>query len=254
MNKVDRKRVSDHFRRSIPTYDQDAIVQKEVGSYLVKNLEKYPEIRFERVLEIGCCTGSMTEMLCKAQDVANIWVNDLVKECAISAADRISTMVVQAHIASGDIEQIALPENLDLVISSSTFQWVQNLPECFEKIALALHDSGYLVFSMFGVGTMQQVRELLGVGLSYVTDNELSDMLANHFIIEDIEVLPYQIYFSTPRDVLRHIQKTGVGGVVEYRWTPSRLKAFEKRYRECYGDGKGIPVSYNAINVVARKK
>lgn len=254
MNTIDPQKVSNHFKRSIGTYDDGAVVQKNVGSNLIGLLDNFPQIYYDRVLEIGCCTGSMTEMLCRNNMIKQLWLNDLVAECTEVAAERIGSHVVQTHCLGGDISTTAIPDNLDLVISASTFQWIEDLPRCFDIFCKSLNDRGYLVFSLFAKGTMQQVRELLGIGLSYLDAIELANILKRNFVIEHIKTTPHTLHFKNPREVLRHIQKTGVGGAGDFFWTPSRLRKFESDYIHKFGNGQGVPLDYVSISVIAKKK
>lgn len=253
MKQSDLKRISDHFRRSIHTYDDGARVQKEVGDHLVSLIREYPDISFERVLEIGCCTGSMTESICRAYSLGELWVNDLVPECCEHTVGRVRDLVATIHSAPGNVESLVIPPHLDLVVSSSTFQWLDELSSCFTRIAEALQEGGFLVFSMFGPGTMYQVKELTGVGLCYTSENALIEMLQRDFAVLNCTSSRYRIFFPTPREVLRHIQQTGVGGVGSFRWTPGKLKKFEKEYAERFGEDQGMPLDYVSIFAVAKK-
>ncbi len=247
-------RISKRFQRSINSYENDAQVQKKVSDSLLALMAAYPEIVYHRVLEIGCCTGAMTENVCTAFSPSEIFVNDLVAECCLSTVERIRDFVGNAYPVPGNAESIDLPSQLDLVVSSSTFQWLTHLPSFFRRISDALNDQGHLIFSQFGPGTMVQIKELLGVGLCYTEETELAAIVREKFSVEQIESSQYRLYFQTPREVLKHIQKTGVGGVTDFRWTPSSLRSFERNYQDRFGEDKGIPLDYVSTSVVARKK
>lgn len=254
MTAIDHDLISARFRRGIATYDEAARVQKGVGDCLVSGIADYPEIKFGKVLEIGCCTGSMTHTLCSRYSVNELWLNDLVPECCERAAIRVESLVGRIHALPGDIESLLLPAKLDLVVSSSTFQWLLQLKSCLAKISESLRDGGYLVFSMFGPGTMSQLKQLIEVGLCYTEATEVEDMLKENFIILKFMSYRYRIYFDTPRDVLRHVQQTGVGGAGSYRWTPGKLRKFEKQYRERFGEAQGVPLDYVSFSAVAKKR
>lgn len=254
MTAIEHTLISARFRRSMDTYDEAAEVQKGVGDSLISEVAEYPEITFGRVLEIGCCTGSMTETLCGRYAVDELWLNDLVPECCERAALRVEGLAGKVRTLPGDIESLLLPAGLDLVISSSTFQWLRHLQSCLAKISETLRDGGHLVFSMFGPGTMRQVKELTGVGLRYTGERELARMLRENFLILGLTTTRYRLHFETSREVLRHIQRTGVGGTGSFRWTPGRLKQFEREYRERFGEKQGLPLDYVSISAVAKKK
>ncbi len=255
MRGIDSKRVSERFRRSLASYDREAVVQREVGEHLVALLGDRGDLRSDRVLDIGCCTGAVTEILCAAHPVRTLFLNDLVAECCHYAARRLALRVVDAvETLPGNIETITLPDSLDLVVSSSTFQWVEDLAGCLRKIAGALLPGGYLACSLFGPGTMAQFKELTGIGLDYLSERQLSAVLTPAFEIVHMEEQHRTVRFAEPREILRHIQLTGVGGVGSFRWTPSRLRRFERLYRERYGDRLGVPLDYAPIFVIAKKR
>lgn len=254
MNSSRQQRIIEHFRRSIQSYDEGAKVQKMVGDTLIAKMTAHGDIQYGRVLEVGCCTGSMTEMLCRKKSVAELWLNDLVPECCYRSATRVAALAGDVHPLSGNIEQLSVPDGLDLIISSSTFQWLRDLPAAFDKFAISLKDHGFLAFTMFGPGTMHQVRELIGIGLDYTNESDLATMLKKNFSLLEFESSSCTLHFHTPREVLRHIQATGVGGAGTYQWTPGRLRAFDHEYRLRFGTEKGIPLDYVSTCVIARKE
>lgn len=251
----DKEKIIRCFKRAHTSYDDNGIIQKKVGDELVGLLSKYPEIQFKRVLEIGCCTGVMTETLCRQHPIETLFVNDLVSEFEQTVDSRISSPIrPQLEFLFGDIEKLALPEDLDLVISSSTFQWLENLGLLFNRIADSLNSNGYLVFSLFGPGTLKEFRQLTGIGLHYHQPDDLIEQLKNRFKVKKVKKREETLYFTTPHLVLKHFQATGVGGVSEYRWASKSLKKFEKEYEEQFGIAAGVPVSYVSSLVVAEKR
>ena len=253
--KIDKQKVARSFLRGKSTYDSHAKIQHKVSKNLVERLSLYPHIQYRRVLEIGCCTGNLTEMLLQNFSTEALFLNDLVPTFYEQVADRISHFKESEIIPMfGDIEALELPQDLDLVVSSATFQWLNDLPYLFSRIAEALQDGGYLAFSIFGPGTLQEFKEVTGIGLEYSSVGYILDALEERFSIEEQESNSDQLFFSTPREILRHLQATGVGGVQEYRWTPSKIRNFEKTYYENHGSSAGVPVTYISSYVIASKR
>ena len=250
----DRGQIAERFRRSLATYDEEASIQREVGVLLLDLLEDVPDLRYRRVLEIGCGTGLMTGELCRRQEVDQLYLNDLVDEFCQSAAERVAAGVGQVCSLAGDIESRQLPSDLDLIISSSTFQWLADLPAMFAKCATALDSGAYLAFALFGPGTMAEIRHLTGVGLDYWDEEQLRAALAPHFRTMTVKHRSRRLYFTRVRDILRHIQRTGVSGVRRYRWTPRTLRQFEATYEKLNRTSEGLPLSYEAIAIIAQKK
>ena len=57
---IDKSLVKKRFSKSLKTYDDNAIVQKQMAEKLVDFL---PKKEFNSVLEIGCATGLLTKQL-----------------------------------------------------------------------------------------------------------------------------------------------------------------------------------------------
>ena len=254
-NHLDKEKIARSFLRGKETYDQHAKVQRKVGRRLVDMLGGYPSMHFDRVLEIGCCTGAMTEMFLTSHTAGRLYLNDLVPEfyeiVRERFADQASTTIVPLF---GDIERLDLPSDLDLVLSSSTFQWLVDLPGFLIKISKALKLNGYLAFSLFGPGTLTEFRQLTGVGLTYAALGDYLDLLEKNFVLEFVDTEKHQLFFTSPREVLRHLQATGVGGVGEFRWTSKKLRDFEEEYIGRFGTAAGIPVTYVTSYVIASRR
>ncbi len=252
---LDKDKIANCFLRGKSTYDEHAAVQKKVSRKLINLLSDYPEISFERVLEIGCCTGSMTEELVNHHRIGRLYLNDLVEEFFVSVEKRLPEEVVgRIEPIFGDIETLELPGNLDLIISSATFQWLVKLNSFFQKVSNALNDNGFLVFSIFGPGTLQEFKKLTGVGLEYPSLGTMLSLLEKNFRIDFADTYKDVLYFPTPREILRHLQYTGVGGVSNHRWTSQTLLEFEANYVKEFGGAEGVPVSFVSSIVVASKK
>lgn len=252
---INKEKIARSFSKGKATYDTHARIQRRVSEKLVEKIRAYRDISFSRVLEIGCCTGTLTELLVRSFKVDKLFLNDLVEEFYDDVQSRLSPS--EAGVLKpmfGDIEQLSLPNNLDLVVSSATFQWLEDLPALFASIAESLSPSGYLAFSIFGPGTLTEFREVTGIGLDYRPIGAVLDILAEKFIIEEEESRKDQLFFATPREILKHLQATGVGGVQEYTWTPGALRTFEKEYYEKFGDSSGVPVTYMSSYIVASKR
>jgi malonyl-CoA O-methyltransferase len=251
---LDKQLVADSFKASAATYDENAIVQKEISLKLINYLHDCNALHISRVLEIGCCTGILTEMLVKAKDIKIMYLNDIVPEFCSKTGEHIKKYVDQVDCIPGDIERCSLPEGLDMVISSATFQWMSDLPALFKNIHNALCQDGYLVFSIFGPGTMQEISSLTGRSLQYHSRERLTEMMEGKFNIITMQNEKRQIFFPNVRSVLQHIQRTGVGGLGRTKWMPGKYKAFEKQYSSRFASDKGYPVTYASTFVVAKKK
>ncbi len=252
---LNKERIAHCFRQAMATYDLHATVQRQVSSRLLALAGQFPAISYERVLEIGCCTGMLTQMLCQDHRVETLFLNDLVPDFAASVMARIPEERMP-HLLPffGDIEILSLPDGLTLAISSATFQWLADLPDFLQRLAQGMGEHGFLAFSIFGPGTLAEFTELTGVGLDYRSPEEIAGLLERDFILEQMETDQNRLLLPTPRDVLHHLRATGVGGLRDYRWTKSALRSFEQEYQVRFGTPDGVPVTYASTCFIARRK
>ncbi len=253
MLQLDKQLVAQSFKASGATYEENATVQRQISRQLVNLLQAVDPIPSGRILEIGCCTGILTELLVGQVAVDTLYLNDIVEEFCAETSKRIGGRVEHVQSLPGDIEQCCLPEELDMVISSATFQWMTDLPALFAKFYLALRDSGYLVFSIFGPGTMGEISALTGRSLPYHEPDNLRRMVADRFRIISMHSEIARIYFPSVREVLLHIRQTGVGGLGRRTILPGKFKEFTRQYRSRFATDKGFPVTYASTFVVAQK-
>lgn len=255
-HQIDKSLVADSFKASWATYEEKAIVQKVISRQLVSFLGAICRNSFTNALEIGCCTGYMTEALCYKFGIKNIYVNDLVSEFCVQTCERLrkSDCSVDPIPFAGDIESLDLPNKLDLVVSSSTLQWMSDLGGLLERIRLALVSEGYLAFTIFGNGTMREISSITGRGLHYHSEEQLREMVAAIFDVELFTTDTSVLHFPSVRAILRHIQQTGVSGIGRNKWTKSSLTLFEQTYKQRYQDEKGLPLTYSSHYVIAKKK
>ena len=142
----DKDKIRLRFARAAATYDNEAVIQLKVAEKLMALLGKYVITPPSRVLEIGSCTGLLTARLHKMfNDMATLYVNDLVPDFQTMVSERLDHDPRLVFLA-GDIEQLDIPDNLDLVVSSSTLHWLEDLPTLFRKLNSRLVPAAPFVF------------------------------------------------------------------------------------------------------------
>lgn len=252
---LNKDKIARCFLRARESYDREAKVQEELRQELCDLLAGAGGIDFSRVLEIGCCTGGLTELLCSRYHPEKLYVNDLVEEFAEVVADRLEPGCMGAfEPLFGDIEQIQLPDRLSLVVSSATFQWLVNLDTFLDNVARALAPKGMLAFSLFTPGTLAEFREITGVGLNYRGRDEIRGLLEERFTVVEEKQIDSVLYFKSASDILHHLRATGVGGVSEHHWSKKGLLRFEELYETRFREKQGLPVSYAACCYLAVRR
>ncbi len=237
------------------TYDASAKVQNRLADRLLHILDVVPDTAFASVLEIGCCTGTLTEKLCAAKPVQQIYCNDLVPEFEEILQTKFSTGSVVKRVPwFGDIETVTLPADINLVISGATFQWLSDLPAFIKRLGGELHSGSWLAFSLFNFGTLKEFSTVTNVELEYIEDLALKKILQMDFELVRDESYEDTLYFPTVREILGHIRETGIGGVSEYKWNKNSLQRFETVYKKQFSTTRGIPVSYSSSCYLLKKR
>ncbi|WP_264212968.1 malonyl-ACP O-methyltransferase BioC [Leisingera thetidis] len=252
----DQGRIRQSFRRGLDSYHRSASVQADIAARLAGMLQAQGAPRqIGAALEFGCGTGHLTRQLLQRFETGSLILNDLVPEaaCALRALD--GTVPAQARFEPGPIETLPLPQDLDLIASASTVQWIPDLPALTARLAARLKPGGWLALSGFGRG---QFRELAALGSaaaapSYLDAAEWRAVLPESMEILAIEQRPAVLEFGTALELLKHLRQTGVNGHAQHSWSRRRLRDFEAAYRAQFGRDGRLPLTYDPVLLAARK-
>jgi malonyl-CoA O-methyltransferase len=253
---LDQVRVERSFRRGLQTYHDHAVVQARVARQLAQMLAgSGAPPRMDQMLEFGCGTGHLTGALLDRFAVGRLTLNDLVPLAAAEAAGLARGRGVESNILPGPVEALPLPGGQDLIAAASAIQWVEDIPALLSRLAERLRPGGWLALSGFGRGHFRELAEL-GSGAAapgYADAEEWRGMMPAGLEIAEVRQEEIRMLFPTARDLLRHLQRTGVNGQARGRWTRSRLARFEQDYRRAFGQQDGLPLTYDAVWVLARR-
>ncbi len=254
---IDKQLVRERFARSLGSYQAEAVVQQAMAAELAEMIcREHSPASFGRVLEVGSGSGAFTAELLKRSLVLSYYANDLAEESrAWVQAVFNRFQPEESHFLAGDIESLeALPSGLDLVVSSATLQWLDDLEGFFTKMALHLKPGGMLAFSTFSTGNMQEISTLEGVGLSYHTLGELEALAGRHFDLVASKEDRQRMEFCSPEAVLHHIRQTGVNGLVRSSWTKSRYEQFISAYRNAFSSGEMVYLTYHPVYCCMKRR
>ena len=258
-------KIQQSFRRSLKTYDENAFVQLEIAETLIKVFSGHciHTRHFPQVLELGCGTGFLTKALLNAYSVQELYLNDLVEECEPVLVEQLRSFVgKQLHsweFVSGDINKLNINEQYNLVCSSSSLQWVNDLPVVLMKIASCLRSKGWLVLSSFGSGHFFELNELnqsLGnksLNLNYATETQWNQLLESEFEIKSIESQTITVWFDSVEEMLKHLRNTGVNGNARQQWSQKSFNEFARSYESKFAKQGRLPLSYEPIFIIAQK-
>jgi malonyl-ACP O-methyltransferase BioC len=242
------------FGKSMDTYDDNAFAQKKIAKKLTGLIsDLYPGIP-ETIMEIGCGTGLLTKSILSVFPDAHYYLNDINDK----SRQWMRTLFAEnSHtFIGGDARLIDFPDRIDLLISSSTIQWFENLSVFAEKAYRSLSPQAYMFLSTFGKNNLKEIREITGTGLDYLSLDGLRKLFSSSgFEILHLSGEEIQVAFDSPSEILSHFRRTGVNancsGTVR---TKSGLKLFCSKYSKMFSDGTKVILTYNPVFLGLKKK
>ena len=189
------------FGKNFSTYDENAIIQKKVAENLTNFIsKKFNNQKFDKVIELGCGTGIFTREFLKKIEINEIDLND-----CFNTRDYFKEINYKNFICD-DMNE-AIIKNYDIVISSSSFQWIEDLEKLIESIS---KKSEKLAFSIYIDGNLREIAEHFGVGLKYKKIEDILIILKKYFKNTEYYSEEKTLNFSSPIEALRHLKRTGV--------------------------------------------
>lgn len=114
--------------------------------------------KFDVAVDLGCGRGYISKHIL-AETVENLILCDISPTQLAQAETTPGVNVTRMEL---DEEEFNFVENsLDLVISSLSMHWVNDLPGCFQRIMRALKPDGVFMASLFGGETLYELRSSL---------------------------------------------------------------------------------------------
>ncbi|MCG8568766.1 MAG: malonyl-ACP O-methyltransferase BioC [Spirochaetes bacterium] len=248
---MDKKWLKLRFSRSLPTYDEQAVVQNQMAKRLLDQIIEQKGKRYPNIFEIGCGTGLLTRRIVKQIQFNQLYANDIVNECRT----QIENISQKIHFIGQDIEQMTkFPVQMDLIISNATLQWIENLPNFLLFLHSQLTPNGILAFTLFGNQHYTEFNQLHLPALRYHNIEEIK-MIANkyfHLVFDSGNI--HHLYFNNPLAVLKHIQATGVNSITPQKWTRKILNQFINQYKEAFDTPQGVSLTYHPLYFILEKK
>ncbi|WP_445406645.1 malonyl-ACP O-methyltransferase BioC [Acinetobacter seifertii] len=245
---LNKNLVAERFAKAGQSYSEHAVVQKQICQNLMGLLKQFCPSTMSRVFEIGCGSGNLTRLLVEAFQIEDLILNDLYAEVQqhFNHQEHLKWLI-------GDVETLELPQQLDMIVSGSALQWMQDLLRLLKRCNEALTDSGWLCFSTFGPKNLFEIKELTGQGLSYWNLESWNNTLTQAgFEVLHLSESETQLYFDSPKAVLHHLKATGVTATAQHRWTKQSLQQFYQDY-DRFKYAEGYSLTYHPIYCIARR-
>ena len=238
------------------SYDRISGPQEQMGLEVLSRLDLAGD---ERVLDVGCGSGRITEALLARVPRGSVIAVDESESMATAARTRLGPGV---EVLVADVLQLELDEPVDAIISTATFHWISDHERLLSTLHGLLRAGGRLVAQCGGEGNIDGLRGRAADVLArdpYVEhmggwrppwnyagpDATRQRLLAAGFATADCALQPYPVQPAEPREFLATI-------ILEphLRQLPERLR--EPFMDELMGElGEPVVVDYVRLNIDA---
>lgn len=146
----------------------------------------------ERVLDAGCGSGRVTELL--LERAAEVVAVDAAPSMVEAARARLNG---RGQVLQADIAELVLDEPVDAVFSNAVFHWVPDHDALFRSLCAALKPGGRLVAQCGGKGNIDHVRRT-------AADVAAAPPYAKHF---DGFAAPWN--YASPEETATRLERAG---------------------------------------------
>ncbi len=253
---IDKRRARRAFGRAASEYDRVAVLQREVADRLLERLD-YIRLAPQRVLDLGAGTGYASEGLLKRYPKAQVLALDFALPM-LQRARRRGRWLRRPLPLCADAEHLPLADaSCDLVFSSLTLQWCNDLRQTFQELLRVLRPGGLLMFASFGPDTLQELRAAWAAvdGDAHVSPfldlHDVGDALlgaGGRDTVMDAERLT--LTYADTDALMRDLKTLGAQNATEGRRRgctgKARLQAMRDAYEQFRADDR-LPASYEVV-------
>jgi malonyl-CoA O-methyltransferase len=249
------------FNRAALTYDSYSTLQDIISCNLIDRL-KTIKLDPLHILDLGCGTGTnglnLRRKYKKSRIINYDFSENMLKMARIKQKKIILGGLNPYSYICADIEAIPLEENsLDLVWSSSTLQWCNDLDLVFNQVKKILKPRGLFIFSTFGPNTLNELREITEnlfnekKTSTFIDMNNIGNLLMHSgFINPTLDVENLTVKYKEVEKLFKDIKSIGAtnGNVSKNRGLSGR--SFTKKIidnYEAYRENNLLPASYEVI-------
>jgi trans-aconitate 2-methyltransferase len=121
-------------------------------------LERLPLRGDETVLDAGCGSGRVTELLLERLPEGRVIAIDGSASMAAKAREAIGD---RADVREGDLAQLEMRDEVDLVYSNAVFHWIPDHENLFSRLFAALRPGGRIVAQCGGQGNVASLAKVI---------------------------------------------------------------------------------------------
>ena len=259
---LDKRQMRRSFDRAAATYDQAAVLQREIST---RALERLDLVKIEPglIVDAGSGTGFGARALSRRYPRASVLELDLA-DAMVRTARQMRPWWQRwlgprrELFVCGDNERMPIRDGAaGIVWSNLAFQWSDDLPRVFAECRRVLRAEGLLTFTTFGPDTLKELRQAFPPEPGTVHVNrfldmhDIGDMLIHAGFanpVMDMETLT--LTYESVEQLMRELKALGAHNIARGRGrglTGRRtLQHLIQRYESHRRDGR-LPATFEVI-------
>lgn len=261
---LDKKQLRGAFERAATSYDQSAVLQREISNRMLSRLE-YIKYRPNVILDAGSGTGYGSQQLAKRYPSSPLIAVDIA--CAMLLQARPNTTWWQrimpwqqqpTNYVCADIEQLPIKnDSIGMIWSNLALQWCNDLNRTFADMHRILSADGLLMFSTFGPDTLKELRQSFAKVDShqhvnrFVDMHDIGDLLVNNRFSTPVMDMEYiTLTYDDVISVMRDLKAIGAHNVIHGRQSGLMGKQRWRQAIDAYEtlrQGGKLPATFEVI-------
>ena len=253
---ISKHKIRRAFDRAADSYDAAAVLQKEVCRRLLEKLD-YIRISPTLILDAGVGTGEAIAPLMKRYKKSQLIALD-ISEQMLRKASIQGGWLRKPQAVCADLEQLPFRDAcFDLVFSSLSLQWCNDLEITLQGLLRVLKPGGLLMFTSFGPDTLKELRACWQQVDDAVHVNQFTDMhdvgdalmrtgFADPVMEAELITVNYKAVDTLMNDLRNIGANATANGCREGLTAPAALSKLRQAY-ELFRQGDDLPATYEVI-------
>lgn len=253
---IDKEQARHAFSRSADSYDEAAVLQREVGNRMLERLDLVT-LEPKSVLDLGCGTGEQTRQLLQRYPKAGIYALDFAFPM-LRHARKKGRWLRRPRCICGDMEHLPLADDsIDLICSNLAFQWAGDPQRLYQECLRVLRPNGLLMFTTFGPDTLQQLRAAWAEVDNHVHVSPFMDMhdlgdilLSSGYAAPVMDVERITLTYGRVDDLMKDLKSIGAGNAAARRQRGltgrGKMQAMREAY-EVFRRDSLLPATYEVV-------